>query len=649
MFYSADVRHERFWRVGIARNAVFFHSFVASKACKGRFEKRGGAKDRLLKMSTKFAPRLRARAIRKSKSLKTDGLGAFLEAQSAFRVAGAGISTRCKIRVRRRSSWGLQKRWQAWWIWRGSETMRFTWQAQWFRALWCRCLKPPTLNPWKSCKFHVTEVLLCSDHFAWQLQDFVCLGSTFSWQAQYFWSVHLKIVKTYWNSEAKCLLNMSILKEVSQKCFVFDLQSFIFEGSLAEMLRFWSSKFHFWRKSRTKASFLSFKASFLKEVSQKCFVFGLQSFNFEGSLAEKLRFWVSKLQFWRKSCRKASFDKIIWITQQLTTKSLEPQIIWHPNHLNLKSIDNQFNFDWQPNHLNLRSIDNRITWISNQLTTTSLEVQINRQPKSFESQIRWQPNHLSLNSFESGINWLSNQLNSARSLPIGSLSLETSATALCGRYVNSIATVESCCRSLVSVFHAFMVRSGIKGCVEWRSFFSWPLYFPVAIGLLSGLSYRLGSSAAGEFIFCLVRLPEQTAQAKLEWPMQCVLECYYRLTVDLCISCLRNLSFYPIDLQLDADQAQRYASDLGMLLGLRSESCDFEETWALPLYPVKFSVTSCDLLWPPVTCDILWPIVDQGDRYMWILWFAHRRSSESFGRIGRCLGGSSHALLSSDT
>ncbi|CAL1169330.1 unnamed protein product [Cladocopium goreaui] len=67
----------------------------------------------------------------------------------------------------------------------------------------------------------------------------------------------------------------------------------------------------------------------------------------------------------------------------------------------------------------------------------------------------------------------------------------------------------------------------------------------------AGLSYRLGSSAAGEFVFCLVRLPEQTAQA--------------------------NLAFYPIDLQLDADHAQRYASDLGMLLGLRSESCDFQE------------------------------------------------------------------------
>ena len=207
-------------------------------------------------------------------------LGTFFEVQSVFRVAGAGISTRCKIRGRRRSSWGLQKRWQAWGIWRGSGTMRFAWQAQWFRALWCQCLKPPTLKPWKGCKFHVTEVLLCSDHFAWQLQDFVCLGSTFSWQAQYFWSVHIKIVKTYWNSEVKCPFDMAILKEVSQKSFVFDLQSFVFEGSPAEKLRFSSRKLAFWRKSRKKASFLSCKATFLKEVSQKSFVFELQSLVF---------------------------------------------------------------------------------------------------------------------------------------------------------------------------------------------------------------------------------------------------------------------------------------------------------------------------------------------------------------------------------
>ena len=81
MFYSANVRHERFWRVGIARNTVFFQSFVASKVRKGRSEKRGGAKDRLPKMSTKFAPRLRARTIWKSKLLKTGMFGALLEVE----------------------------------------------------------------------------------------------------------------------------------------------------------------------------------------------------------------------------------------------------------------------------------------------------------------------------------------------------------------------------------------------------------------------------------------------------------------------------------------------------------------------------------------------------------------------------------------
>ena len=68
-----------FWRVGIARNAVFFRSFVASKARKARSEKRGGAEDRVPKMSTKFAPRLRARAIWKPKSLKRGMPGTLLE------------------------------------------------------------------------------------------------------------------------------------------------------------------------------------------------------------------------------------------------------------------------------------------------------------------------------------------------------------------------------------------------------------------------------------------------------------------------------------------------------------------------------------------------------------------------------------------
>ena len=45
----------------------------------------------------------------------------------------------------------------------------------------CRCLMPSMQNPWKGCKFQVTEVLFGSDHFAWQLQEFVCLGLPFSW------------------------------------------------------------------------------------------------------------------------------------------------------------------------------------------------------------------------------------------------------------------------------------------------------------------------------------------------------------------------------------------------------------------------------------------------------------------------------------
>ena len=196
------------------------------------------------------------------------------------------------MRGRRRSSWGLQKRWQAWWIWRGYETMRFAWQGQGFRALRCRRSRLPTQNPWKGCKFHVMEVLLCRHHFAWQLQDFVCLGSTFSWQAQYFWSIHLKIAKTYCHSEVKRAVNMSFLKEVSQKCFVFDVRSFIFEGSLAQKLRFWASKLHFWRKSRRNASFLIFKASFFGRKSRR-----------------NVRFWYSKVNFWTILSFKVSILK----------------------------------------------------------------------------------------------------------------------------------------------------------------------------------------------------------------------------------------------------------------------------------------------------------------------------------------------------
>ena len=60
---------------------MFFRRFVASKAHTGRSEKTGVVEDRRPKMSTKFAPRMRASAIRKSKLLKTRRLGALLEVE----------------------------------------------------------------------------------------------------------------------------------------------------------------------------------------------------------------------------------------------------------------------------------------------------------------------------------------------------------------------------------------------------------------------------------------------------------------------------------------------------------------------------------------------------------------------------------------
>ena len=165
------------------------------------------------------------------------------------------------------------------------------------------------------------------------------------------------------------------------------------------MLRFWASKLH-----RRNVSFFISKARILKEVSQKSFVFELQSHIFEGSLAEKLHFWSSKLRFWRKSRRnvsflsfKASILKEVSHKSFVWTNQLNHTSRWQPNHLNLKSFDIQIN--WQTTHLNLKSIDNQITWISDQLTTESLE-----------SQINWQPNQLNLKSIDNQNHWISNQM-----------------------------------------------------------------------------------------------------------------------------------------------------------------------------------------------------------------------------------------------
>ena len=485
----------------------------------------------------KFSPRLRARTIRKSKSLKSDGLGTFLEVQSAFRVAGAGISTRCKIRGRRRSLWGLQKRWQAWWIWKGFEMMLFAWQAQGFRALWCQCLKSRTLNPWKGCEFHVTEIkgyfpgiISRGSYRSSYASAHLLRGRRNTFEVSASKSVKCIVILrpsvwstcNFWRTSRRnasfSIFNTWFLKQVWQTCFVFDLQGLIFEGSLAEMFRFWSLKLHFWRRSRfwslklhfwrksRKASVLIFKAWFLKEISQKCFVFvlifkasfwkdvsqkscdflifkvwflkeasqksfffELQSFIFQGSLAdklcfgatfegspaEKLRFWASKFQFWRKPSRKktsflslqASFSKehsqksfVFELQRFIFQGSIADKLCFGASKLHLwrKSgrkasvlsfkisilkevvsqktsfLSLQASFSKEDSRKSFAFLSFKASFLKEDSQTRKISDSLESQTsqlttKSLESQIFWQPIDLNLKSFDIQITWIWNQ------------------------------------------------------------------------------------------------------------------------------------------------------------------------------------------------------------------------------------------------
>ena len=64
----------------------------------------------------------------------------------------------------------------------------------------------------------------------------------------------------------------------------------IFEGRLAELLRFWCCQLRTLRKSRRIASFLTLSSSKIEEVSLNCCVVYVVKFKNGGSLAEQLRF-----------------------------------------------------------------------------------------------------------------------------------------------------------------------------------------------------------------------------------------------------------------------------------------------------------------------------------------------------------------------
>ena len=133
-----------------------------------------------------------------------------------------------------------------------------------------------------------------------------------------------------------------------------------------------------------------------------------------------------------------------WIPNQwLTIKSLDIRTNWQPNRSTPQSTDNQS--IWISNHLNLKVVESQISWSSNELTTKTLNLKsmefpsswISNRPnvKSIESQTKWHAKQLNLKSIDFRTNWIPHLL------PIGALSLETSATASCGRYICQICQI----------------------------------------------------------------------------------------------------------------------------------------------------------------------------------------------------------------
>ena len=82
--------------------------------------------------------------------------------------------------------------------------------------------------------------------------------------------------------------------EISQNALVRSRHLYsqlsIFEGSLADLLRFWCYPRKKMRQSRRIASFLMLLTSKIKKVSQNWFVFDGANFKNAGSLAELLSF-----------------------------------------------------------------------------------------------------------------------------------------------------------------------------------------------------------------------------------------------------------------------------------------------------------------------------------------------------------------------
>ena len=143
------------------------------------------------------------------------------------------------------------------------------------RDMFIRHLRGGALISWEGLHFGASDLQVCWDDFAWQVQHFVWPGTTFAWQAQHFTQMEWKNRKTHWYEAVSSALNFPCLKEISQNCFIL-MVNFENGGSLTEFLRFWRCQVK--KNEEVSKNCFVFDVVKLKieEISQNSFVFNLQ-------------------------------------------------------------------------------------------------------------------------------------------------------------------------------------------------------------------------------------------------------------------------------------------------------------------------------------------------------------------------------------
>ena len=403
-------------------------------------------------MPAKFAPRCGARAIRKSKSLKTGMSGAFFEVQ--VRKICTTLWRESEVKIVARDVFGGSNC-----VLRGRRKDFGTWQNTWQAQEFVRIAKTlagvvDLKRVWKDVFCVASAGVSCFALLMFQAKCYVAeiisRGRSLYASPQLFRGRRSTFEASAW----KPLKRIGILRPSVWSTCRFWRKS-------RKDASFLSFNFCFLRKSGRKAAFLSFQVVFLKEVSQKSFVFEFPSqaslFDLQVQSIESHITWtshqldltstksqinrISNFEFetirisnqWKfeavesqTNCNSIqlnlkSVPQTIWISKRkaLTTEPLESQSSWTANHLYPKLFESQIN--WFSKQLNLESVDNRITesqssWTPNRLNLESIAIQPNwlwnqLNPKSSESQSSWIANQLTTKSLKSQINGISKQWN----------------------------------------------------------------------------------------------------------------------------------------------------------------------------------------------------------------------------------------------